>query len=591
MSFQKLSFLPYIVIGAVITVWLYRRYEKNYFSWVKKYFFYERSLPNKISGVLNLLGILLLLISLLDLRGPEQQHKSQIPDQKTIIIIDSSASMLAEDIRPNRFQKSILLARHFIKKAVGHQVAVVLFSDTQKRLVPFTDDIDLLDSRVAGLAKNELLRGGSNISQAIMESFQYFKMNGSKKTELGGNVLVFTDSEEHENSFKLDVPDGINLAVVGVGTSRGAPIPIRSPKGVFYGYKKFQGENISTKLDEEFIKKIGSNAANFKYWITTSFSIPTEEILSFFRGIHKSKMNEGLVRTRPVYSQYVLYPAISCFILANILGGFRTFTTTALIFFLIPFGGPKAQEEEEKKPLSPETTEFMFKFKEGGMSTVDRLKLAELLAKDERPEKSLEIYGEILRPGNYTKYQIASINMGTVNLMGGKIQEGIKVYKVFNELVELSDEQKAVMRQNILLALRQQKQQQKKKNQQKQNEKKKQGGSGDQQKDNESKGDKGEQQKSQDKKNQDQNKDKDKNKQKDSDQKKKEEQEKQQQKKQLTNQPQTLDEKEEELRKKRKMVKIPAMLKQIMDTDRKLQKKYQDTSTRDRTKSRVRKDW
>jgi len=299
-------------------------------------------------------------------------------------------------------------------------------------------------------------------------------------------------------------------------------------------------------------------------------------------------MNEGLVRTRPVYSQYVLYPAIFCFILANILGGFRTFTTAVLVLFLIPFGGLKAQEEE-KKPLSPETVEFMLKFKEGEISTVNRLKLAELLAKDERPEKSLEVYGEILRPGNYSKYQIASMNMGTVNLMGGKIQEGIKVYKNFNNLVGVSDEQRAVMRQNILLALRQQKQQQQKKDQQKKNEKK-QGSSGDQQKDNESKGGKGEQQKSQDKENQDQKKDKEKNKQKDSDQKKKEEQERQQ-KKQLTKQPQTLDEKEEELRKKRKMVKIPAMLKQIMDTDRQLQKKYQDTSTRDMTKSRVRKDW
>ena len=340
--------------------------------------------------------MILLIISLLDLRGPEQQHKSQIPDQKTIIIIDSSASMLAEDIRPNRFQKSILLARHFIKKAVGHQIAVVLFSDTQKRLVPFTDDIDLLDSRVAGLAKNELLRGGSNISQAIMESFQYFKLDGTKKSELGGNVLVFTDSEEHENSFKLDVPDGINLAIVGVGTSRGASIPIRSSKGVFNGYKKFNGENIVTKLDEEFIKKIGSNAANFKYWITTSFSIPTEGILNFFRGIHKSKMNEGLVRTRPVYSQYILYPAILCFILANIFGGFRTFVVSALVVFIIPFG-LSAEDEEEKKPLDPKTIEFLLKFKDGELSDVNRLKLAEFLAKDEREEKSLEVYSEILK--------------------------------------------------------------------------------------------------------------------------------------------------------------------------------------------------
>jgi len=586
-SFQNLKFLPYIFICGILIVWLFRKYEKNYFGWVKKYFFFERSLTNKLAGILNLVAIILFMISLLDLRGPEQQHKSQIPDQKTIIIIDSSASMLAEDIRPNRFQKSVLLARHFIKKAVGHQIAVVLFSDTQKRLVPFTDDIDLLDSRVAGLAKNELLKGGSNISQAIMESFQYFKMDGSKKEELGGNVLVFTDSEEHENSFDLDVPSGINLAVVGVGTSRGSPIPIRSAKGVFYGYKKFQGENITTKLDENFVKKIGENAENFKYWIATSFSIPTEEIISFFRNIHKSKMNEGLVRTRPVYSQYLLYPAIFCLILSNILGSFRTFSTAMVLFFL-PFGIWAQDEEEEKKPLSEETIQFMLKFKEGGMSTVNRLKLGELLAKDERPEKSLEIYQEIVKPNNYAKHFKASVNMGTVNLMGGKVDEGIRIYKEINDLVKVPEEYKASMRHNVLLALRQQQQkQQQQKKDQKKNNKKNQGGDGEQKQENQSKGQKGDQDQKDQQKKEDQKKDK--GKKKDSDKEK--DQQGKEQKKKLTNKPQSLEEKEEELRKKRKMVKIPAMLKQIMDTDRQLQKKYQDTSTRDRTKSRLRKDW
>jgi Ca-activated chloride channel homolog len=590
-SFQKLHLLPYIILGSIFIVWLFRKYEKEYFSWVKKYFFFERTLQSQISGLLNLIGIILLLVSLLDLRGPEQQHKSQIPDQKTIIIIDSSASMLAEDVRPNRFQKSILLARHFVKKAVGHQIAVVLFSDTQKRLVPFTDDIDLLDSRVAGLAKNELLKGGSNISQAIMESFQYFKMDGAKKSELGGNVLVFTDSEEHENSIELEVPDGINLAVVGVGTSRGAPIPIRSDKGVFYGYKKFENENVMTKLDVEYIKKIGQNADNFKYWIATSFSIPTEEILGFFRGIHKSKMNEGLVRTRPVYSQYILYPAILCLMLANMLGNLKTFTTVMLIL-LFPLSLLAQEEEKEEKPLSPETIEFMLKFKEGGMSPINRLKLGELLARDKRAEKSLELYTEILKPDLYAKNLIPSVNMGTVNLMAGKVKEGIKTYHDINSMTKAPDEIKNTMRKNILLALRQQQQQQQKKNQQdkKQKDKNKQSGDGEQKKEDQDQGDKGQQdQNKQNEKKEDKEK-KDKGK---SEEEKKKEQESEKQKKQeqLTNEPQSLEEKEEELKKKRKMVKIPAMLKQIMDTDRQLQKKYQDTSTKDRTKSRLRKDW
>ena len=53
----------------------------------------------------------------------------------------------------------------------------------------------------------------------------------------------------------------------------------------------------------------------------------------------------------------------------------------------------------------------------------------------------------------------------------------------------------------------------------------------------------------------------------------------------------TLEEKEEEIRKKRKMIKIPAMLKQIMSDDSQLQKKYLDTSTKNKSSNNKKKDW
>ncbi|MCO4792697.1 MAG: VWA domain-containing protein [Bacteriovoracaceae bacterium] len=588
MNFQKLEWLPYIIPVLAMFLWLTLKFEKKYFTWIKKYFFYERSFVNKLSKLFYVLAFIFFFIAILDLRGPEQQHKSQIPDQKTIVIIDSSASMSAEDIRPNRFQKSILLARHFIKKAVGHQIAVVLFSDTQKRLVPFTDDIDLLDSRVAGLARNELLKGGSNITQAIKESFQYFKVDAGKESSIGGNVLVFTDSEEHENTFSLEIPDKVNLAVVGVGTARGAPIPIRNAKGTFYGYKKFKGENVVTKLDEAFIKKLGSDASNFKYWISTSFSIPTEEILSFFRNIHKSKLNEGLVRTRPVYAQYIVYPAVILLIIANLLGGFKTFTVplAAFLLFLVNVNDVRANEDEEEKPLSEKTVILMSKMKKGGIGQVNKLKLGELLATDERNEHSLEIYKENLKKNDYLDQPLATANFGTIYLKTGNINDAAKIYADLNEIAELPEDFKNTLRKNILLAFQQKKNQKQKKDKKNKDKKKKSGQEGDDKNQKSSDGSKGEEKDKKNKDKKDGKKKKDKDKEKDKNKDKKDGKKKKDKMKQ-----QSLEEREEELRKKRKMVKIPAMLKQIMDTDRQLQKRYQDTSTRDRTRNRQRKDW
>jgi len=234
MSFAHLGFLPLVLLIFFGLAFLLIRYEAKAFLWVEKYWFYKRTILNKFSSVFFLLAIFLFLLSLLDLRGPSQSKKTVVPDQKTIIIVDSSASMLTEDVRPNRFLKSLLLARHFVKSAYGHQIAVVLFSDIQKRLIPFTDDLELLDSRIEALEKKIISKGGSNIAQAISESVQYFKEASKSMDSPTGNILLFTDSDETRVDFDLNVPDGISLAVVAVATRSGGPIPLKDERKFFW---------------------------------------------------------------------------------------------------------------------------------------------------------------------------------------------------------------------------------------------------------------------------------------------------------------------------------------------------------------------
>ena len=258
MNFVHKEWVFSVLIFSVLFIFLMIKYDKSYFKWIKKYWFFDYSSLNYIRWIASSLGFLLLILSLLDLRGPAQQVQSDILDQKTIIIIDASSSMLAEDVRPNRFKKALVLARHFVKKSVGHKIAVVIFSDIQKRLVPFTDDIDLLDSRIEGLEELNLNGGGSNIKLALLESVQYFKSSeksGSK--EKYGNILLFTDGEESGVTLDLKIPDYITVGVVGVGTITGALIPYRGKNGVFRGYKKYNGKEVKSKLDKGFFKKYG----------------------------------------------------------------------------------------------------------------------------------------------------------------------------------------------------------------------------------------------------------------------------------------------------------------------------------------------
>lgn len=567
-----------MVIFFLLVLLLFKK-KSSLDEFIQKTFFKRPSKVLHARRLFYMVGVGLLLISLLDPRGPEERIESSIPDQKTIIIIDSSASMLAEDVRPNRFKKSLLMARHFIKKAFGHKVAVVLFSDTQKRLVPFTDDLDLLDARVAGLEDLNIYEGGSNISQAIKESLSYFLVDGGKLDEVGGNILLFTDSEGHDEAFELDLPEQVTLAAIGVGTAKGARIPNRDRFGVFRGYKKFKSDEVVTKLNEDWLKSLGDSVKTYKYWVANSYTIPTEEVLSFFNKSFSKKIKKGMATVRPVKVSNFLVPAIILITLANLLYLYPSYTLAFLILALWSPNGPPFSNEMKSK----EVELLREKMKKGELTKEGKLKFAEILLRAKENEASQLLYEENLEgagPAHLNNYAISLIqnkNPEKAIEVLANLQKEIR-----NGLVEATDTQRGEIRQNMLLALQAQKkksQDQKKneKNKEEQEKKNKQGkGQEGDSKGQKKKGDSGEGEEKKDK-NKEKSKEKKNNSEENEDGKKK-------------NNAQSLKERQEQIRKKRKMVKVPGLIKQIMSDDRALQKKYLDTST---TKPKVfqKKDW
>ncbi|MGB0453850.1 MAG: VWA domain-containing protein [Bacteriovoracaceae bacterium] len=587
MNFLNKSYLFPIIVFCLFFVIITLRQSSRFDAVMKKYWFIKASPWKKISRLFYVLGFCLLCFSLLDFRGRPEKVESSVSDQKTIIIIDSSASMLVEDVRPNRFQKALMLARHFVKSSAGHQLAVVVFSDTQKRLIPFTDDIDLLDARIAALEKLRINYGGSNIIQAIQESIQYFKTDKESIKNPKGNILVFTDSEDNGTIQDLNVPEGVNLAMVGVGSRSGGRIPIRNKDGNLYGYKKFKGKEVISKLDEESLKKIGTSVKSFKYWVALSYSVPTDEILSFFRGIHQNNLKKGTTTIRPVIGHRVVITGIVLFILSSLFNLARDKVIAGLLLFFLVLPGPRASAQDDVKPedlLDEQTLEKLAKFKQGKMDSREKLSLAQDLIQKERVEEGVTLYEDVL---SYKKdlSEKAKLNLGTAYLKLGKIKRGLDVYDGIDRKA-LSQDEEDLLAKNTVMAFKQQKQKQKQKQQQQKNQKQQ---NQDQQDQDGQSGENQDQQKTQKNQSGDPKEPKDqkgdeKDKKKNNDSKDSDKGEKKEKKK-----PQSIKEREEEIRKQRKMVKIPAILKQIMNDDRKLQQKYWKTSTKNR--NRDKKDW
>ncbi len=567
MSFVNLAFLPLIMIVFSLFVMFYLKHESKAFLFIEKYWFYRRTNKNKISAVFFIFSILLFLISLLDLRGPSKSLKTTVPDQKTIIIIDNSSSMLAEDVRPNRFLKSLLMARHFVKSAYGHQIAVVLFSDVQKRIIPFTDDLELLDSRIEALENKNISKGGSNVGQAISESVQYFKEASKTIDSPTGNILLFTDSDETRINFDVKVPDGISLAVVAVATRSGGPIPMKDQQGNFYGYKTFRGQKVISKLDESFLKELKDKVKNYRYWEISTYNLPTDEIISFFNSLFKRKISERNMDVRPVLTQYIVIFAILLYVVSVILSRGKNLTL-ALFLIFIPFLNSRGAETDTEK--------LMGKLKSGSLKREEILKLAEKLLKEQKAKEASILYEEN-RP--LTRIE-SSINQGTALVGAGNFERGLEQYRNLMENLEKSsisgkESLLNVLRNNVIAALTKQEQDKQKKDKENKEQKdkndssKQDQGEGKNQKQNQDKGKEGE-------------KDQNQNKQNGNDEKKDEKESKEED---------PLKKKEDEIKQERGKNKIPAMLKQILDDDRKLQQIYIDTSTQKKDQNDEVKDW
>lgn len=585
MNFNHLDYLPYIILSLIIFITLVFFLELKFFKTVKTYWFFNRSIFSWISSSLFVLGMAGLLLSLLDLRGPEEKIKSEMPTDRTIILIDTSASMLAEDVKPSRLQKAALVAKHFARKAAGHQISVVAFAEVQKKIVPFTNDLDLIDARLDSLKNLRNHYGSSALSLAIQESIQYFKEISG---EARGNILVLTDGEETAEGVGLNIPKEVHLALVAIGTEQGGRIPLDDSQGFRLGYKKDRGQDIITKLNENFFKSTAKKIATAKYWLTNSYSLPSDEILDFFTKQKTKGNGEQEMVVKPVLVHWMIIPSVLLLLLASIFKSIRIFSLGIVLVIFPVYARPEPE-------MSDELVAKISELRSGQLDKAEKVKLADDLYRAGKKNEAIELYSENLGELSINKDVPFEgyLNYGTTLLEKGEVQKGLDVYQnVIGSLKNPEELKRAkeIVYKNTASYFRK-----------KQEEKKKQDKNKDQQ---------NKDQQDQDKKNQDESKSEgnkqDNNKQgkgKGSEDKNKSEQDKKQKDKEEDdgennkNDKKKDEEKDKESKSEKSKPlppkKIPAKLKQLMSDDRQLQMKMIENGTKDlnRRKSRQNKDW
>jgi Ca-activated chloride channel family protein len=476
-----------------------------------------------------------------------------------------------------------------VRKAVGQHISITVFSDSQKRIIPFTNDIDLLDARLSGLENLDLTRGGTGLKLAIQETVQYYKArSGSVK----GNILIFTDAENNADFGVVNIQEDINIAIVGVGTLNGATIPIRDKRGNFKGNKEYKGKEVITKLDEETLRSLGKKIKNYKYWTASSYSLPTDKVIDFF-GIKSSEQEKkDNIRIRPVLANYIMIPAVVILIISFILKSFKSFIVPLMV--IVSLNAYSQEKAKPKKEKSKTVLELEKKFKSGSISQLEKRKLAKELLKEKFSKESASLYREVIDTGVTDSNKEDFFNWGASELMNGKINAGLNIYKELYEYLKANAPESELMedtKKNILKALIQdQKQKNQKKKQDKQKKKNK--------KDKKNK-------KKDSKKGKEKSKDGSKSDKKDKDGKDSKDDSKPEENKDKSGKNKSKDDKDKNKNKEKndkkndqqkndkqskRKEKLPALLKQLMNDDNQLQRKVIDAATTKRAQG-DKKDW
>ncbi|HEY8343571.1 MAG TPA: VWA domain-containing protein [Bacillota bacterium] len=201
-------------------------------------------------------GLFFLILALL---GPEWGYRWQEVRSRgleIIIALDTSKSMLATDLRPNRLERAKLAIRDFLKQIPGHQVGLVAFSGTSFLQAPLTMDYNAFQIALDALDVYTLPRGGTAIGKAIDTARAAFQSGGN-----GHQILILiTDGENHEGDplaqARKAQEEGITVYTIGLGSQEGELIPVRDEKGNTSYLKDGRGHVVKTVLQEEALKEI-----------------------------------------------------------------------------------------------------------------------------------------------------------------------------------------------------------------------------------------------------------------------------------------------------------------------------------------------
>ncbi|MBO6018691.1 MAG: VWA domain-containing protein [Prevotella sp.] len=172
---------------------------------------------------------------------------------ETIIAMDISNSMLAEDVTPSRLDRSKMIVENLVDKFSNDKIGLIVFAGDAFVQLPITSDYVSAKMFLSNIDPSMMATQGTDIAGAINMATHSF----TQDNEVGKAIVIITDGEDHEGgaleAAKAAKAAGMHVYVLGVGSTQGAPIPIT---GTGDYMKDNTGNTVMSALNDQMCREV-----------------------------------------------------------------------------------------------------------------------------------------------------------------------------------------------------------------------------------------------------------------------------------------------------------------------------------------------
>lgn len=258
-----LSIIPILVVLFLYVQFWKRKKQKEFgdLDLIQKLSPEKSTFKPILKMVLFLLGLTFIIIGLVNPKMGTKVEKVKRQGIDIVFAVDVSKSMLAEDVAPNRLEKSKQLVSQLINQLGSDRIGIIAYSGGAFPMLPMTSDYAVAKMFLQSMNPGMISSQGTSIDQAInLANSKFF----DKKDKTNKLLILISDGEDHTDNAETAAEDaqknGIKIITIGVGTEKGGPIPLKR-NGVVESFQRDKDDQVViTKRNAEILSKIANSS-------------------------------------------------------------------------------------------------------------------------------------------------------------------------------------------------------------------------------------------------------------------------------------------------------------------------------------------